>query len=344
MNANLDSFERWIEWSNQPNERREGRTNILPDIVRYLKDHPENSSENLRTWEFVSETLIDQCLDNTFGTKYQTLAEIPKEVLVRLIAGIIDPDVAQKFAEFVVGSHFAYSVGPKEKLNLPTIKQTVSSKTGIISQEDVEAMGLSRDAFYEIVIPDGVTAIEKEAFGGCRITEIGIPTSVTRIGTGAFDDNYLSTFKCPLGISEINAGTYSANDIEEIVIPKHISKIGDWAFCGNPIKRIVINNPDCEIGDGAFFVGGGLRELHLVGFSVPPRHIQQWFWGDTDADRRPEYLKECRIFVPKGSAYLYNEYEEDYPYLSVCLMDVLENHTGSCSPNPYLFFKEIVEE
>ena len=169
-------------------------------------------------------------------------------------------------------------IGRKERPTLPATKLTMSSKTSIVTQEDVEALGLSQDAIYEIVIP------------------------------------------------------------------KHIRKIEDWAFCGNPIIRIVIENPDCEIGDGAFFVGGGLLELHLVGFTSPPQHIQQWFWGDTDADSSPEYLKECRLYVPKGTAYLYNEYEEDYPILNVGLMDVLEEYTGTCSPNPYLFFKEIVEE
>lgn len=360
MNANIENYEKWLEWAKQPNERREGRTNILPEIVQYLKAHPEDFQElakgmedcswiaapnvDSRTWETVSETLIDSNLDNTFGTKYQTLAEIPKEDLVRQIAGIIGPDAAKRFADFIVRSHSVYHVERKEKPILPTIKLTITTKTNIITQEDVEANNLNQNALYEIIISDGVTAIEKDAFSGCKITEIEIPTSVTKIGAGAFDDNYLSAFRCPQGICEIESGTYTANDIEEIIIPKHIRKVGDWAFCGNPIKRIVIDNPDCEIGDGAFFVGAGLKEIHLVGFETPPQHIQQWFWGDTDADRNPKYLKECRLFVPKGTARLYKEYNEDYPILNVRLMDTLEEQTGACSPNPYLFFKEIVEE
>lgn len=344
MKANLEKLEKWLEWANLPNERREGRTNILPEIVRYLKTYPEDSSEDLHTWEAISETLIDQCLGNTFGTKYQNLAMIPEEELVRLIAGIIGPDAAEKFAGFVTGTPSVYHVEQKEIPILPTIKLTLSSKTRTITQEDVEDNKLSRDALYQIVIPDGVTAIEKDAFSYCNIVEIEIPASVKRIGAGAFDDNYLSTFKYPQSISEIDSRTFSANNIEELVIPRYIEKIGDWAFCGNPLKRIVIDNPDCEIGDGAFFVGGGLQELHLVGFDTPPQHIQQWFWGDTDADKKPEYLEGCRLFVPKGTAHLYKEYQEDYPLLCVCLMDALEKYSGSCTPNPYMFFKEIVEE
>ena len=114
------NFEEWLEWAKQPNERREGRTNILTEIVEYLKAHPEDFVEPVtsmegcsyiaapgvdpRTWEAVSETIIDQCLDNHFGAKYNAVSNIPKEELVRQIAGIIGPDAANRFAQFVADS------------------------------------------------------------------------------------------------------------------------------------------------------------------------------------------------------------------------------------------------
>ena len=120
MNTKNKDFEEWLEWANQPNERREGRTNILPEIVAYLKAHPEDFVETVtsmegcswiaspgvdpRTWEAVSETIIDRCLDNHFGTKYDVVSNIPKEELVRQIAGIIGPDAAKRFAQFVAES------------------------------------------------------------------------------------------------------------------------------------------------------------------------------------------------------------------------------------------------
>lgn len=120
MNTENKGFEEWLEWANQPSQRREGRTNILPEIVEYLKAHPEDFIEPVtsvegcpwiaapgvdpQTWEAVSETIIIQCLDNHFGKKYNAVSHIPKEELVRLIAGIIGPDAANRFAQFVADS------------------------------------------------------------------------------------------------------------------------------------------------------------------------------------------------------------------------------------------------
>ena len=120
MNTEIKDFEEWIKWANQPNERREGHKNILPEIVEYLKAHPEDFVEPVasiegcpyiaapgvdpQTWKAVSETIIVQCLDNHFGKKYNVVSRIPKEELVRQIAGIIGPDAANRFAQFVADS------------------------------------------------------------------------------------------------------------------------------------------------------------------------------------------------------------------------------------------------
>ena len=120
MNTENKGFEEWLEWANQPSQRREGRTNILPEIVAYLKAHPEDFVETVtsmegcswiaspgvdpQTWEAVSESLIDRCLESHFGAKYDAISDIPKEELVRQIAGIIGPEAAHRFAQFVADS------------------------------------------------------------------------------------------------------------------------------------------------------------------------------------------------------------------------------------------------
>lgn len=120
MNTENKGFEEWLEWANQPSQRRQGRTNILPDIVEYLKAHPEDFIEPVtsvegcpwiaapgvdpQTWEALSEDLISNYLDNHFGTKYDTISHIPKEELVRFAAGLIGPNAANRFAQFVADS------------------------------------------------------------------------------------------------------------------------------------------------------------------------------------------------------------------------------------------------
>ena len=110
-------FQEWIDWAKMSNERREGRNNILPEIVEYLQEHPKDfylpalSMEGCSciaapdvdavTWESLSETLIDQCLENTFGSNYNRISEIPHDEIVRLASGIIGEKVAEKFADFI---------------------------------------------------------------------------------------------------------------------------------------------------------------------------------------------------------------------------------------------------
>ena len=56
------------------------------------------------------------------------------------------------------------------------------------------------------------------------------------------------------------------------------------------------------------------------------------------ADYCPEYLSDCVLYVPKGTAYLYYGYNEQPEYDTLCL-------DGSWDySNTYLFFKDIEEE
>jgi len=115
---NSVSYTEWMEWAKKPSENRNGRKNILPEIVDYLSDHPEEFCKptqlieghphviapevSPRTWLAVSETLIDQCLEAVFGQKYDSIDSIPKEEIIRLVSGIIGDDVAERFANYIM--------------------------------------------------------------------------------------------------------------------------------------------------------------------------------------------------------------------------------------------------
>ena len=69
----------------------------------------------------------------------------------------------------------------------------------------------AREAEGEIVIPDGVTTIDRLAFSGCRgLTSVNIPASVTTIGEGAFSDcSGLTSVNIPSSVTTIAEGTFS---------------------------------------------------------------------------------------------------------------------------------------
>ncbi len=85
----------------------------------------------------------------------------------------------------------------------------------------------------DVVIPDGVTKINDQAFFPelwCPIdlTSVTIPDSVTSIGDYAF---------------------YGDSNLISITIPKSVKSIGNSAFLYCHLKEITILNPDCEIYD-----------------------------------------------------------------------------------------------
>ena len=122
MTKNLKEFNEWIEsmsyeefmkWAIEPSENRPGRNNILPEIVDYLKIHPEHFRKTVetksgqwdapspRSWLGLSETLIVQSLENSFGKRYDRISDIPYKELLSFSSGIIlDEDIVKSFSQF----------------------------------------------------------------------------------------------------------------------------------------------------------------------------------------------------------------------------------------------------
>lgn len=117
-------------------------------------------------------------------------------------------------------------------------------------------------AFYwsgltEIILPDGLTTIEKEAFSYCsKLTEITIPQSVTNIGEYAFRYcTSLTEITIPDGITNLNLGTFiDCTSLASVVIPDNVTDIGDYAFgyCSS-LASVTIGSSVENIGENAFY-------------------------------------------------------------------------------------------
>lgn len=125
--------------------------------------------------------------------------------------------------------------------NLPT-GWSYDRTTGILTVPDGTTTidsthGFIRDAgITKMIIPEGVTRIETEAFLGCTsLTEIVIPEGVTRIGRGAFQAcSSLTNITLPSTITSIGASAFSeCSSITEIVIPEGVTSIGNYAFASD---------------------------------------------------------------------------------------------------------------
>ena len=110
------SYSEWMEWAKKSSDTRKGRNNILPEIIDYLTEHPEDFNEPVQlidglpiaapgvsplTWVGASAELVSTCLETRFGKRYDSIASMPKEEIIHTLAGIIGSEVAKKFADYI---------------------------------------------------------------------------------------------------------------------------------------------------------------------------------------------------------------------------------------------------
>ena len=107
-----------------------------------------------------------------------------------------------------------------------------------------------------VVVPDGVTVIGKQAFGGCRtLHSVTLPDSVTRIEEAAFAQCWrLTDVRLPAGLTYIGPSAFaSCGNLQITELPESVTEIGAWAF-ENCVCLQVKRIPDGvkKIGEGAF--------------------------------------------------------------------------------------------
>ena len=86
-------------------------------------------------------------------------------------------------------------------------------------------------ALTSIVIPETVTSIETEAFGGSGITSVKLPAAVTSLGSYAFwGCANLADIDIQCQLTSIPEGMMSQTCITEFDIPETVTKIGSGAF------------------------------------------------------------------------------------------------------------------
>lgn len=89
--------------------------------------------------------------------------------------------------------------------------------------------------YKDLIIPKGITEINKHAFACCKSLEhIIIPDTVTNIGDGAFYNCInLKIGVIPKGIIYINSNTFfGCENLESLVMYKKVKSIGYSAFYG----------------------------------------------------------------------------------------------------------------
>ena len=114
-------------------------------------------------------------------------------------------------------------------------------------------------------IPNSVTSIGDNAFNGCTgLASISIPNSVTSIGDNAFNGcRGLASISIPNSVTNIDNAAFSdCRGLTSVTIPNSVTNIGNKTFyrCWN-LNTITIGNGVTSIGNDAFTGCSGLKTL-----------------------------------------------------------------------------------
>lgn len=133
----------------------------------------------------------------------------------------------------------------------------------------------------QVVIPEGVTELEGNNYGGgvlgifgafdsCYYLEsVQLPDTLKIIGAFAFSHcKNLKRIAIPDHVTHINTCAFAdCSSLEELNFPSGLQVVGDYAFqrC-TALKKVLIENPECKIGSCAFISSG------VVEAAIPARY------------------------------------------------------------------------
>lgn len=243
----------------------------LPDNLLYLN---ENVFEKCSALERV--TLPSQLTVITAGAFLDCSAlqeiQIPKTVKkigVSSFAGCIS---MQNFYVEAGNADYQSEDGLLLTDNGKTLFFFPNGKSYFRLPASVETIGASSCAYSdnltEIVIPEGVTAIEGYAFVKCgSLKKLVLPDSLDTLGINAFSNcEALETIKMPSAMTEIRSGVFSRAAITEITVPSGLTEIPNYLFSGcKNLKTVTMPNSVAKVGIMAFQKCDALADVYFQG-------------------------------------------------------------------------------
>ena len=117
------------------------------------------------------------------------------------------------------------------------------------------------------IIPDSITAIGENAFGGCTgLKQIDIPDGVNSIGDGAFYKcASLQQISLPDGVTGIGESMFSGcTSLTSVTFPESLTQIGDYAFFNcEALKSVTIPASVDYIWEEAFYNCEALKSVTI---------------------------------------------------------------------------------
>ena len=120
---------------------------------------------------------------------------------------------------------------------------------GVLTQDNAKALVAQQGR--DVVIPEGVTSIDVDAFRNTYLSTVVLPSTLKTIGNGAFQNTQLGEVVIPDGVTLIGVGAFSNTKLSNIVLPRTLNSIGKNAFTHTHLNTVVTPE-SAGIGAGAF--------------------------------------------------------------------------------------------
>ncbi len=120
---------------------------------------------------------------------------------------------------------------------------------------------ICKQAFYDtkakkIIVPETVTELDERAFYYCRgLEEIKLPTKISKMGNSVFQDcDKLKAVTLPEGLTKVPIATFKyCTSLSSVTLPESITQIETDAFAHTSVPSSVLNQGKIkEIQNGAF--------------------------------------------------------------------------------------------
>lgn len=221
--------------------------------MHFTAIRPSLPSQSLQAYRFIYNKAFYACskLDNIISLRTsaptiysETFNSVPKGGTLKVPEGCVSAYSRWMSTLTNYLGYYEWTCTDTEK-DLVLVDGT-DMKTLVVATEGVSGM---------VVIPDGVTSIDKYAFNGnTAITSVTIPASVTTINANAFSGvSTVTEFVLPSTLLSVGANSLSScKGMKKVTIPNSVQSIGQQAFYGcSALEEMVIGSGVTSIGTQA---------------------------------------------------------------------------------------------